>query len=179
MVLIVEDNISIDIFELNIDNNKGNVEYVTIKMNTKNLKELIICSYYSPKGIVYEQLFEKLENKSNNLLIMGDFNAKHVNLDSEETNHYGIKLMDILNYCNLFVVQNNNHTRYDSFRDKMDTIDYIIIYPSLTANISDVGSELDIPSDHCTMTVTLKSEKLRSENRKISLKLYHKADCQK
>ena len=39
---------------------------VTIKMNTKNLKKLIICSYYSPKGIVYEQLFEKLENKSNN-----------------------------------------------------------------------------------------------------------------
>ena len=110
---------------------------------------------------------------------MGDFNTKHVNLGSEETNHYGTKQMDILNYCNLFVVQNNNHTRYDSLRDKMDTIDYIIISPSLISNISDVSYELDIPSDHCTMTVTLKSEKLRSEDRKISLKLYHKADCQK
>ena len=29
------------------------------------------------------------------------------------------------------------------------------------------------------MTVTLKSEKLRSEDRKISLKLYHKADWSK
>ena len=55
---IVKDNISFDSFELN-NNNKGNVEYVTIKINTKNLKELIICSYYSPKGIVYEQLLEK------------------------------------------------------------------------------------------------------------------------
>ena len=100
-----------------------------------------------------------LKNISNNLLIMGDFNAKHVNLGSEETNHYGNKLIDILNYCNLFVVQNNNHTRYDSFRDKMDTIDYIIISPTLIANISRVISELDIPSHHCTMTVTLKSEK--------------------
>ena len=77
MALIVKDNISFNSFELNINNNKGNVEYVTIKINTKNFKKLIICSYYSPKGIVYEQLFEKLENKSNNLLIMGDFNAKH------------------------------------------------------------------------------------------------------
>ena len=179
VVLIVKDNISFDSFELNINNNKGNVEYITIKINTKNLKELIICSYYSPKGIVYEQLFEKLENISNNLLIMGDFNAKHVNLGSEETNHYGNKLIDILNYCNLFVVQNNNHTRYDSFRDKMDTIDYIIISPTLMANISGVNSELDIPSDHCTMTVTLKSEKIRSENRNISLKLYHKANWSK
>ena len=39
----------------------------------------MICSYYSPKGIDYEELFEKLDNKSNNLLIMGDFNAKNIN----------------------------------------------------------------------------------------------------
>ena len=110
---------------------------------------------------------------------MGDFNAKHVNLGSEETNRYVNKLIDILNYCNLFVVQNNNHTKYDSFRDKMDTIDYIIFSPTLIANISRVNSELDIPSDHCTMTATLKSEKIRSEDRNISLKLYHKANWSK
>ena len=105
VALIVKDNISFDSFELNINNNKGNVEYVIIKINTKNFEKLIICSYYSPKGIVYKQLFEKLENKSNDLLIMGDFNAEHINLGSEETNHYGTKLMDKLNYCNLFVVK--------------------------------------------------------------------------
>ena len=84
--------------------------------------------------------------------------------------------MDTLNRYSLFVVQNNNHTRYDSFRGKMDTIDYIIVSPNVVANISNVNSELDIPSDHCTMTVTLTSEKLRSEDRNISQKLYHKAD---
>ena len=99
---------------------------------------------------------------------MGDFNAKLINLGSEETNHYGTKLMDTLNCYNLFVVQNNDHTRYDSFRDKMDTIDYIIISPSLIANKSNVNSEIDIPSDHCTMKVTLKSKKLRSGDRNIS-----------
>ena len=91
VALIIKDNISFDIFELNINNNKGNIEYVTLK--------------WIPK-------------------------------------------IDILNYCNLFVVQNNNHARSDSFRE-MDTIDYIIISRSLIANISDVSSELDIPPDHC------------------------------
>ena len=104
---------------------------------------------------------------------MGDFNAKHINLGSEETNYYETKLMDTLNSYNLFVVQNNNRTRCDSFRDKIDTVDYIIISPSLIASISNVNSELDIPSDHHTMTVTLTSEKLRSEYRNIFLKLYH------
>ena len=61
----------------------------------------------------------------------------------------------------------------------MDNIDYIIVSPNVIGNISSVNSELDISSDHCTMTVTLTSEKLRSEDRNISLKLYHKADWSK
>ena len=59
MAQIVKDNILFDSFELNINSNKGNVEYVTNKINTKSLNELIICSNYSPKGILYEQLFDK------------------------------------------------------------------------------------------------------------------------
>ena len=101
MALIVKDDIQICNFELNINNNIGNVEYVAIKINTKSLDELIICSYYSPKGIVYEQLSEQLDNKSNNLLIMGDFNAKRINLGSEETYHYETKPMNMLNTYNL------------------------------------------------------------------------------
>ena len=42
VALIAKDNISFDSFELNINNNKGNVEYVTIKINTKSLNELIL-----------------------------------------------------------------------------------------------------------------------------------------
>ena len=85
---------------------------------------------------------------------MGDFNAKHINLGSEETNYYQTKLIDALNICNFIVVQKNNHTMYDCFRDQMDTKDYIIISPNVITNISNVNFELDIPSDHCTMSVT-------------------------
>ena len=82
-----------------------------MKINPRSLNKLIICSYCFPKGIVYEQLLEKLENKSTNLLTMVEFNNKHINhLGLEETNHYGTKLMERLNSSNLFLVQNNNHT---------------------------------------------------------------------
>ena len=102
---------------------------------------------------------------------MGDFNAKHINLGSKETNYYQTKLIDTLNICNLFQVQKNNHTMYDSFRDQMDIKDYIIISTNVITNISNVNFELDIPSDHCTMLVTSKTEKLRSKFKYISLKL--------
>ena len=104
VALIFKTDIQFNNFKLNINNNRGNAEYVTIKVNTKKLNELIICSYCSPKRVVYEQLFEKLDNNFNSLIIMGDFNAKHINLSSEETNYYGKKLMDTLNSYNLFVV---------------------------------------------------------------------------
>ena len=53
-----------------------------------------------------------------------------------------------LNNDNWFVVQNNNYTRYESSRDKIDTINSIIISPSIISNISNVNSEPDIPSDN-------------------------------
>ena len=49
----------------NTNNNRGNVEYLTIKIIIKKLNELIIYLYYSPKGVVYKQLFEKLDNSFN------------------------------------------------------------------------------------------------------------------
>ena len=51
VALIVKNDIQFNNFELNINinNNRGNVEYVDIKINTKKLNELI-CSYYSSKG---------------------------------------------------------------------------------------------------------------------------------
>ena len=87
VTLKVKNDLSFSNFELNINNSRGDVEYDTRKINTKSLDELIICSYYSPKELVYEHLFKKLDNKSNNLLIIGDFNAKHINLGPKETNH--------------------------------------------------------------------------------------------
>ena len=58
-VLIVKVDISFNNFQLNI-NNKSNEEYVTIENQYYRSLDELICSYYSLKGIVYEQLLEKL-----------------------------------------------------------------------------------------------------------------------
>ena len=62
---------------------------------------------------------------------MGEFNVKHFNLVPHETNHYRTKLMNAWNSYNLFVLQNNYHTRYESLRDKRDTKDHSIISPAV------------------------------------------------
>ena len=57
----------------------------------------------------------------------------------------------------------------------MGTIDYKIKSSKVIAKISSVNFELDIPSDRCTMTVTLILEQLKSKFRNISLNLYNRA----
>ena len=53
------------------------------------------------------------------------------------------------------MVWNNYRTGYDSFRDKMDTTDYINMSPNIMENSSNVNSELYIPSDIYTMILIL------------------------
>ena len=48
----------------------------------------------------------------------------------------------------------------------MDTTDYIIISSNVITNISNVNTETDIPSDHCTMTATPTSDKLKIRGQK-------------
>ena len=62
---------------------------------------------------------------------------------------------------------------YDRLRDKMNTMNYIIMSCNITANVSNVNSELGIPSNICTNNLTRKQEKVRSESRNILLKLFH------
>lgn len=62
---------------------------------------------------------------------------------------------------------------YDRLRDKMNTMNYIIMSCNIIANVSNVNSELGIPSDICTNNLTRKQEKVRSESRNILLKLFH------
>ena len=73
MALIVRKDIPYNTLELDVNTNRENLEYINVKINTKNHSELILCLQYSTNGIVYQQLFETLDHESNNLITMGDF----------------------------------------------------------------------------------------------------------
>ena len=73
MALIVRKDIPYNTLELDVNTNREHLEYINIKINTKNHSELILCLQYSTNGIVYQQLFETLDHESNNLITMGDF----------------------------------------------------------------------------------------------------------
>ena len=70
VTIFVRDDIPSNTFELDANNNRGNIVYVTVKIITKIHTELVICLSHFARGIVYEQLFEILDKKSNNFVML-------------------------------------------------------------------------------------------------------------
>ena len=75
------------------------------------------------RGIVYEQLFEILDKKSNSFIMLNTLIWAQSKPMIAELN-WQIMWINII-----YLWLKNNHTRYDSSRDKMDAIGYIIISP--------------------------------------------------
>ena len=64
-----------------------NIEYKAISINTTKIENLIICAYYSPRGLTLKELINNLKIVSDNVILLGDFNAKHTSLGSLVSNY--------------------------------------------------------------------------------------------
>ena len=87
VALLVKSDIKYNELDLNIQNNMHNIEYKAISINTTKIKNLIICAYYSPRGLTLKELINNLKIVSDNVILLGDFNAKHTSLGSLVSNY--------------------------------------------------------------------------------------------
>ena len=85
-------------------------------------------------------------------------------------------MADIVNNNDQYNVCNEGYTRYDASNDSFDTIDFVFIIQNLIPLTSSITTEMDIPSDHLSLYFELELENTRESERKIIIKLYHKAD---
>ena len=119
-----------------------------------------------------------MKTLSDNITLLGDFNAKHTSLGSSIYNYMGNKLVDTINNNNFYNVINEGHTRYDASNDTFDTIDYVSVTQNLIPITSLIDTEIDIPSDHLSLYFELEIENSREYKGDVNIKLYHKADYQ-
>ena len=65
----------------------GDNEYVIVECKRHNQMPLTIASIYvPPQRSICSELLNKTLSFNNNLLILGDFNANHIELDCKKTN---------------------------------------------------------------------------------------------
>ena len=74
-----------------------------------------------------KELLSNLKTLSDNIILLGDFNAKHTSLGSSTSNYLGKKMVDIINNNNFYNMINEGYTRYDATNDSFDTIDFVFV----------------------------------------------------
>ena len=117
-----------------------------------------------------------MKTLSDNIILLGDFNAKHTSLGSSTSNYLGKKMVDIINNNNFYNMINEGYTRYDATNDSFDTIDFVFVTQNWIPITLLISTEMDIPSDHLSLYSELELGNSRESERDINVKLYHKAD---
>ena len=71
VAFLIKSDIKFEEIELNIQNN-SNIEYKAIVINNSKMKDLIVCTYFSPRGHTYRELLINLKTLSDNIILLGD-----------------------------------------------------------------------------------------------------------
>ena len=97
-----------------------------------NNQNLILATIYCPNGNPNFSLFETINNLSNNVMFVSDFNSKLEDFGSAKKNSFGPMLRNIQSHLNLTYLNNDEHTHLDRTKSSTDILDMAFISPNLT-----------------------------------------------
>ena len=99
-----------------------------------NNQNLILATIYCPNGNPNFRLFETINNLSDNVMFVGDFNSKLEAFGCAKKNSSGPMLKNIQSHPNLTYLNNDEHTHLDRAKGSTDILDMAFISPNLTAH---------------------------------------------
>jgi len=114
--------------------------------------QLLFASVYKPPDVALDVNLLTLLSSSQNVIIAGDFNAKHPALGSRGINRDGTELVGVIDDLGLVLASDGlpTHTAVDG---SMDQLDLIIASQDAAAKINSVEIGEDIGSDHLPVVV--------------------------
>lgn len=148
-------------------------EATCITLNLHNTK-LTVVSFYCPSKLQKQDLSSLLQLDSN-IVISGDFNAKHRVWNNTENNTNGNTLFKFLNEDNDLTIQHPDGPTFWRSLSKPSTIDIAV---SRNVNISCTGT-LQFHSDHDTVSFDLSLRSKPEYIAPISQFMFKKADWKK
>ena len=111
-----------------------------IDIDLCNNQNLILATIYCPNGNPNFRLFETINNLSDNVMFVGDFNSK-LDFNSEfvgdfnsavPRNSSGPMLKSIKSHLNRTYLNNDEHTNVDRAEGSTDILEMAFISPNLT-----------------------------------------------
>ena len=107
-------------------------EALVIDIDLSNNQNLILAIIYCPNGNPNLRLFKIINNLSDNVMFVGDFNSTLEAFGCAKKNTSGPMIKDIQNHLNLTYLNTDEHMDLDTRRGNIDILDMAFISPNLT-----------------------------------------------
>ena len=117
---------------------------------------------YCPDGNLNFLLFQTINNLSDNVMFVGDFNSKLGAFGCASKNTSGPMLKTIQNKLNLIYVNNDEHKHMDRRTGSTDILDMAFISQNLAINDIQFQIGVDLGSDHLPIKISIDTTPLRN-----------------
>ena len=107
-------------------------EALVIDLDLSNNQNLILATIYCPNGNPNLRLFETINNLSDNVMFVCDFNSKLEAFGRARENASGPMLKTIQNQLNLTYLNTDEHSHLDRYTGNTDILDMAFISPNVS-----------------------------------------------
>ena len=106
-------------------------EALAINLHLSNNQNITLATIYCPNVNPNLSLFQTINNLSENVMFVGDFNSKLESFGCAKRNTSGPILQNIQNQLHLIYLNNDEHTHMDRAKGSTDILDMAFISPNL------------------------------------------------
>ena len=135
-----------------------------IDIDLCNNQNLILATIYCPNGNPNFRLFETINNLSDNVMFIGDFNSKLEAFGCAKKNNSGPMLKNIQSHLNLTYLNNDEHTHLDRAKGSTDILDLAFISPDLTKQDIQFLTDDDLSSDQLPFKISIDAQPHRNSH---------------
>ena len=137
-------------------------EALVIDLDLSNNQNLILATIYCPNGNPNLRLFETINNLSDNVMFVSDFNSKLEAFGCAKKNTSGPMLKTIQNQLNLIYLNTDEHTHLDRYTGNTDILDMAFISPNLSKHDIQFLIGDDLGSDHLPIEIATDTQPHRN-----------------
>ena len=137
-------------------------EALAIDLDLSNNQNVILATIYCPNGNPNLSLFQTINNLSDNVMFVGDFNWKLKSFGCANRNPSGLMIKNIQKQLNLIYLNNDEHMHMDRAKGSTDILDMAFISPNLAKHDIQFHIGDDPGSDHLPIEISIDTPPCRN-----------------
>ena len=151
-------------------------EALVIDIDLSNNQNLILATIHCPNGNPALRLFETINNLSDNVMFVGDFNSKLEAFGCANRNISGPILKNIQSHLNLAYLNTDEHTHLEKRTGNTDILDMAFISADLNKHDIQFLIGDDLGSDHLPIKISIDAQPHRNINTNLIMYKFNQTD---